>query len=260
MSRTTVDESTCNKDYCCVEVCPTRTLRINERGFPEEASDAACILCGHCMAVCSTKAIAIEGLPIEDFEPIPASIAGKAELDALMRSRRSIRAFRDKPVSQERIEALLEIARHAPTAKNSQLLHWIVVNGKEKVRAVARETIEGLRPETARPALVELWEQGVDRMLRGAPTVVLACAPSNFSWGADDAIIALSYLELAAAADGLGACWAGYLKLVAATHKPMQELLKVPEGFVVRGALMLGESKYRYRRIPPRKPLSAQWS
>ena len=39
----------------------------------------------------------------------------------------------------------------------------------------------------------------------------------------------------------------------------MQELLKVPEGFVVRGALMLGESKYRYRRIPPRKPLSAQW-
>ncbi len=259
MSRTTVNESTCNKDYCCVAVCPTLTLRINERGFPEEASEGTCISCGHCMAVCSTHAIAIEGLPIEDFEPIPAAIAGVKELDALMRSRRSIRAFRDKPVSAERIEALLEIARHAPTAKNSQLLHWIVVNGKEKVRAVARETIEGLRPESARPALVEMWEKGVDRMLRGAPAVVLACAPASFSWGADDAIIALSYLELAAAADGLGACWAGYLKLVAATHKPMQELLKVPEGFVVRGALMLGESKYRYRRIPPRKPLSAQW-
>ena len=259
MSRTIVNESTCVQDLACVEVCPTRTLRVNERGFPEENGEAACLSCGHCMAVCSTGAIAVDGLPIESFEPLPAAVTGQKELDALMRSRRSIRAFRDKPVSQEKIEALLEIARRAPSAKNAQLLHWIVVNGKEKVRALARETIDGLRPASAQPALVEMWEQGVDIMLRGAPAVVLACAPVTFSWGADDAIIALSYLELAAAGGGLGACWAGYLKVVAASHKPVQDMLKVPEGYVVRGALMLGEGKYRYRRIPPRKPLSASW-
>ena len=39
-----------------------------------------------------------------------------------------------------------------------------------------------------------------------------------------------------------------------------QELLAVPEGFVVCGALMLGEGTYRYRQVPPRKPLSVQWN
>jgi len=259
MSRTTVNESTCIKDYSCVAVCPTGTLGINDRGFPEEVSEATCISCGHCMAVCSTGAIEIDGLPVEEFESLPAAMAGQKELEALMKSRRSIRVFRDKPVSAETIEALLEIARRAPSAKNSQLLHWIVVNGKEKVRALARETIEGLLPASARPALVEMWESGADRLLRGAPAVVLACAPAKFSWGADDAVIALSYLELAAAARGLGVCWAGYLKLVAASHQPVQDMLNVPEGYVVRGALMLGESKFRYRRIPPRKPASVSW-
>jgi len=37
-------------------------------------------------------------------------------------------------------------------------------------------------------------------------------------------------------------------------------LLAVPEGFEVRGALMLGEGIYKYRLVPPRKPLSVQWN
>ena len=74
---------------------------------------------------------------------------------------------------------------------------------------------------------------------------------------------ALSYcegaLELAAEARGLGVCWAGYLTRIAGLYEPVRKMLEVPEGYAVRGGLMLGEGMHAYGRIPPRKPLSAHW-
>ena len=60
-------------------------------------------------------------------------------------------------------------------------------------------------------------------------------------------------------ARGLGVCWAGYLTRVAAVHAPLRQALSVPEGYAVCGGLMLGESRYKYRLIPPRKTLSVLW-
>jgi nitroreductase len=103
------------------------------------------------------------------------------------------------------------------------------------------------------------WEQGYDFVLRGAPVVIVACTPADYAWGKQDCAIALTFLELAAEARGLGVCWAGYLTRVAAVHAPLRQALAVPEGYVVHGGLMLGERKYSYRLVPPRKPLSVQW-
>jgi nitroreductase len=108
--------------------------------------------------------------------------------------------------------------------------------------------------------MLELWDNGYDFVLRGAPSLVVACAPADYDWGKQDCAIALTFLELAAESRGLGVCWAGYLTRVAAVHPPLREALSVPEGFVVHGGLMLGEPKYSYSRIPPRKPLSVQWA
>ena len=87
----------------------------------------------------------------------------------------------------------------------------------------------------------------------------MACAPADYTFGKQDCSIALTFLELAAEARGLGVCWAGYLTRIANLHAPLKKLLAVPEGRVVCGAVMLGESRVKYRSIPPRKPLSVQW-
>jgi nitroreductase len=108
-------------------------------------------------------------------------------------------------------------------------------------------------------AMLARWESGYDFVLRGAPTVVVACAPVEYGWGKQDCAIALTFLELAAEARGLGVCWAGFLTRVAADHAPLRQALSVPEGYAVCGGLMLGEPKYKYRLVPPRKPLSVQW-
>jgi nitroreductase len=157
------------------------------------------------------------------------------------------------------LEALLDVARRAPTATNSQKLHWIVVGGGEKVRALSAEAVNWMRTSGTSSAMLAQWESGYDFILRGAPTVVVACAPEDYAWGKQDCAIALTFLELAAEARGLGVCWAGYLTRVAAVHAPLRQALSVPDGYALCGGLMLGEPRYKYRLIPPRKPLSVQW-
>jgi nitroreductase/NAD-dependent dihydropyrimidine dehydrogenase PreA subunit len=259
MSHMTVDVNLCKKDGSCVAVCPSGALCLSEDGYPAEFSEARCILCGQCMAVCAAGALAHADMPSHSFEPLPGMQPTPEQMDGLLKSRRSIRAFKEQPVSREVIQACLDIARRAPSANNSQKLHWIVLDGNEKVRELAREMIFGVQSVGMQPRLLEQWENGEDKMLRGAPMVVVACAPTEYAWGKEDAAIALSYFEMAAETRGIGACWAGFLTRIAAVHAPVRWQLKVPNGYSVRGALMVGESKYAYHLIPPRKALSVQW-
>jgi nitroreductase len=180
-------------------------------------------------------------------------------MDSFLINRRSVREFKDQPIANQTLSALLEVARRAPTAKNSQKLHWMVANGGAKVHALSVEAMNGMRALGISPALLEQWESGYDFILRGAPAVIMVCTPADYDWGEQDCAIALTFLELAAEARGLGACWAGYLTRVARVHAPLRQALSVPEGYVVHGGLMLGERKYSYRLVPPRKPLSVQW-
>ena len=151
-------------------------------------------------------------------------------------SRRSVREFKDRPIAKETLEALLDVARRAPTASNSQKLHWIVVNDGAKVHALSVEAMNWLRTSDIAPAKLEQWERGYDFILRGAPTVIMACTPADYQWGKQDCAIALTFLELAAEARGLGACWAGYLTRVAGVHAPLRQALAVPEDYVVTAA------------------------
>ena len=259
MSQIAVDTNLCKKDGACVAVCPARVLALNEEGFPDELPETQCFLCGHCVAVCPHGALTHTGLPQEEFLSAARELPAPAMIDSFLNSRRSVREFKAGPVSRETLEQLLDVARRAPTATNSQKVHWIVVEGSEKVRALSAETMNWIRASGARPAMVTQWENGYDYVLRGAPTVVVACAPEDYGWKGEDCAIALTFLELAAEARGLGVCWAGFLTRIAAVHPPLREALSVPEGYAVCGGLMLGEPKYKYRLVPPRKPLSVQW-
>jgi len=137
MSRITVDQDLCLHDGACVEVCPARFLAQDEQGSPVEVPEGNCILCGHCVAVCLTHAIQHADLPDESFLPAFTDWPSPATMDGFLMSRRSVREFKPEPVGRPTMKALLEVARRAPTASNSQKLHWIVVDGREKVHALA---------------------------------------------------------------------------------------------------------------------------
>jgi nitroreductase len=198
-------------------------------------------------------------LPQEAFLPATKELPAPAVIDGFLLSRRSVREFKDRPIAKETLEALLDVARRAPTASNTQKLHWIVANDGAKVHALAAEAMNWIRTSDITPAKLEQWDRGYDFILRGAPALIMVCTPADYFWGKQDCAIALTFLELAAEARGLGVCWAGYLTRAAGVHAPLRQALSVPEGYVVNGGLMLGERRFSYRLVPPRKPLSVQW-
>lgn len=260
MSQLSVDKDRCKRDGVCVAVCPSLFLVQDEKGYPKEAPEGRCVLCGHCVAVCGCEALHHADFPEEEYLPAAKKLPDPAEIDSFLMSRRSVREFKDRTIPRETLLELLDVARRAPTASNSQKLHWIVVADKNKVHRLSEETIRWFRANNLANVLVERWDRGLDPILRGAPVLVAACAPVDYDWGKEDSAIALTYMELAAEARGYGICWAGFLTKVSRAYAPLRAALAVPEGYAVYGALMLGEKKYRYKRIPPRKPLSVQWN
>jgi len=259
MSLIVVDSDKCKRDGMCAAVCPRGIVELGPDGLPGEVNPDTCIACGHCVAVCPHGALQNAKVDMAAMIPVAKDRPGPEALRGLMLSRRSIRAYKDEPVARGDIEALLDTARHAPTAVNFQKVYWIACTDSGRTKQAAGAAMDWLRGAGIYPSMVEAWDQGREVVMRGAPAFVAAYSPSDYAWGETDCVIALSYLELAAASAGLGACWAGLLTRAAQNHPPLAALLGVPEGHVVHGALMLGHPKFKYRMVPPRNPARTTW-
>ena len=111
--------------------------------------------------------------------------------EQLCRVRRSIRKYTDRPIEQEKIDYLLRCALMAPSAKRSMPWEFIVVRDEAK-----------LRPLTA----CRTYGSGMFATATAAIIIVLDPTLCDNTWMADGAIAA-EHILLAAAEQGLGACW-----------------------------------------------------
>ena len=273
MSKFVVDEAKCTRCGMCVLECPARIIQMkgdDTLPFWIETGEELCINCGHCVAVCAPGAVGLGTMKPEDCAPIMRNLLPNAEqVEHFLKSRRSIRAYKEKPVPRETLAKLIDIARHAPSGHNSQPMHWLVIEDSSEVKRLAGLVVDWMRvaiKEMSPTAeflrfdlIIESWGSGIDRIMRVAPHAIVAHAPADNVFAPQSSPIALTYLELAAYALGLGACWAGYFQAAASFHHPMQEALQLPDGHVSLGAMMIGYPKHRFSRIPLRKEPPIIW-
>jgi nitroreductase/NAD-dependent dihydropyrimidine dehydrogenase PreA subunit len=270
-----IDRDKCDRDGICVAECPERVIAMGDEGFPAltEFSDKLCIRCGHCVTVCPQAALALDFMEPAECPPIRAELTvSKEMMEHHIRSRRSIRTYKKKPVERETLKRLIETARYGPTAKNFQTVKWIIVENHEKVNRLGSMVIDWMRAmlegevtpiftSFMMEQIVTDWDKGGDWICRGAPHMIVA-------YGSDDpnlplvdtnCAIALTTLELAAPAFGLGACWGGYFNAASNLWPPLNEALDLPEGHHPHGAMMIGYPVYGYKRIPLRNEPDIQW-
>jgi nitroreductase len=135
------------------------------------------------------------------------------EYSELIAKRYSVRAYRPDPVEDEKLQAVLEAARLAPTAANRQPVQLIVMHtsGREdEIGKIYRK-----------PWFVQ------------APLVIAVCAISSQAWVREsdrfnarliDAAIVADHLILEAANQGLGTCWIAAFNVEAA-----RSVLQLPD-------------------------------
>ena len=273
MAQSLVNENKCTGCGYCVAECPIGILSMNGNSVPELVPDGVefCVSCGHCLAVCPQGAFSINGIDPGDCAEVNNGFALSSEqVSNLIRSRRSIRVYQDERVPRDTFEKLIDTVRYAPTASNSQLVQWLIIDSSNEIRHLAGMTIDYLREllsttDNAKKAyryltLVKDWDNGIDRIFRRAPALVIAHAPSAYNVATVDCSIALSFLDLAAPPLGLGTCWAGFFMLAIAQSQLLQKRIALPQGNSCFGAMMVGFPKYVYHRIPQRKVAVITWN
>lgn len=267
-----INKKTCNQDGICAAVCPSGLIDFKKGDYPKPVPEAEeiCIECGHCVAVCPTASLTHRVIPVEDCLPIQKAFQLTPEqCEHFLKSRRSIRVYKDKFIPRDHLEKLIAIARYAPTGHNSQSVEWLVLGDRDEIHNLAGITVDWLRwsidnmPELAADMhldrAVKRWENGVDVIFRGAPIVIVAHAEKEARKAPINSTIALTYLELAATAMGLGCCWAGFFNDAANTFPPMMEVLPLPPDHSCFGSMMVGYPGYSYHRIPSRKIAKITW-
>ncbi|NLW85884.1 MAG: 4Fe-4S dicluster domain-containing protein [Planctomycetes bacterium] len=265
-----VESNTCTRCGSCAAACPMAFIRIGAKGpRTVPAAQEACMLCGHCVAACPAGALSHSRLA-EHFAPLDEAWRGDVHgVEQMIKGRRSIRKYQQRQVDRSVLTAVLEAARYAPTAMNTQPVKWLVVYEAAEVRKLAAATIDWMRAVVAEGKLVAgkydpsplvmAWDGGVDLILRACPHVIIAYGRQDNPMAAGACIAALTTAELAAIPHGLGTCWAGFLHMAAMLHPPAREAIGLDDGCVMHGALMIGYPAEQYRRVPPRSPLSLTW-
>lgn len=273
MSLFSINQEKCKRDGICAKDCPAQVIVWkNKDDFPTPAKDAEefCINCGHCVAVCPYGALTLSTMPVDTCPPVQKdTLPDPATIRHFLMSRRSIRQYKKAPVPHDLLIAIIDAARHAPTGSNKQQVHWMIFENPVDVNRFAALVIDfiGLTlPFINDDALakrmkriISSWDNGEDRIMRGAPNLILVHSQADLSFAEADCVIALTYLELYAYAHGLGTCWAGYFTTASNMHAPLIEALGLPAGHRCYGAVMIGYPKYKYKRIPQRNAALTIW-
>ncbi len=267
-----IDEQKCLKDGICANVCPMEIIHHEADKCPRPAAGAetSCIECGHCVAVCPQGAFHHRIMGPDDcpLSPVTPPVSSES-LEFFYRYRRSIRVYKSKPVEKELICRLIHLASYAPSGHNAQPVKWHVIYSADKVGEIAASVIDWMKNISKRhPAIlssmdlepvIDAWEKGRDRICRGAPHLILAYGEKGSSVVQSACVIAMTHLDLAAPCFGLGTCWAGFVTAAAQRWAPLKELLGLPPGHSCFAAMMIGYPKFKYKRLPLRKPPQITW-
>ena len=145
----------------------------------------------------------------------------------LLKSRRSIRRFTDRPIEKEKTDQLLKAALLSPSSRGIRPWEFVVVDDRETLVALSR-----CKPHGA-------------GFLKGAALGIAVVAdPSQSDVWVEDAAIASAYLLLAAESLGLGACWSQIRKRDFNEETPAADrvvhLLGLPVGYAVEAVIAVG--------------------
>lgn len=141
--------------------------------------------------------------------------------------RRSIRRFRQDPISREVLEKIVNAGRLAPSAANLQPCEYIVVDRADLLRKVFENLKWAgyIRPKGNPPRGEEAT----------AYIVVLVNTSISKEGYGKDCGAAIENMILTALAEGIGSCWIGSIE-----RENIRKILKIPGHLEIDSILALG--------------------
>lgn len=148
----------------------------------------------------------------------------------LLRNRRSVRKFQDKPVEKEKIDFLVESMLRSPSSRGLNPWEFVVVTEPTILSDLAKAKQHGAS------------------FIKNAPLAIVVCAdPAKGDVWVEDCSIAALIVHLAATDLGLGSCWV-QLRLRehdarVTSEEYVKKLLGLSDNMVVEAVIAIGYGK-----------------
>jgi nitroreductase/NAD-dependent dihydropyrimidine dehydrogenase PreA subunit len=283
-----------NRDKCkgcgqCVEVCPALVFELREK-ISEVIYGEGCFACGHCWAVCPEEAVTQqEVVTTTSLKPGPGPAVSADTLQLLIRERRSIRLFNDKPVSKEQLLKIIEAGRYAPTASNRQDVNYIVISNQQLISEL-RSLVEIFMEKTFKlmqnRAIAFFYKMKYGQLIVdslhsyalsyqflknnrndknayfplpfGSAVIITTAQPFD-TLAPFNCSVALYNCSLMAHSLGLGSCFMGFVQIGANMDKKIKQWLDMPKEHHAYGAMVIGHPNIKYRHLVERKKPEIKW-
>ncbi len=147
--------------------------------------------------------------------------------DELMKKRRSVKVYADRPVEPEKIDAIVEAALRSPTGKAARPWAFVVVTDKALLEKLS----------VAKP--------GGAAFIKGAPACIVVCGdPAVSGMWVEDCSIAAVTMQYAAHSLRLGSRWAqmkgNNFNDAQTSTQYIAGLLDLPENLTVQCMIAIG--------------------
>jgi nitroreductase/NAD-dependent dihydropyrimidine dehydrogenase PreA subunit len=291
----TIDQDRCKKDGLCEMVCPKNVfIQKGKMTVPEVAEEELCIACGQCVGICRQDAIRHSEFPSEKISPIHLEEMPKIEqVMTLIKTRRSIRTFRDKPLEKATIEKIIDGARFAPSGHNSQSTEFLVIRDKDLLNKVSALVVDYLKFEIKRfknplfrtfallgdrakaesglkeipgfKRMIKAYESGADPVHCDAPALLVFHARRTVGFADVNAQLALQNASLVSHSLGIGHFYTGWIvatcraAMSPAWNSRMTRLMGIPPENKLHGALALGYPVPKFKNMIERNSPRIKW-
>ena len=290
-----IDETTCKPCGICGKVCPRHITDLVEdngdkRSVVVKERVELCMKCGHCMAVCPTESITVDGLDADAFEELSPTEISDAQLLTLLKQRRSVRRYKKKAVPREALDRIVDAVHASPTGTGRVSNGVIVVDRRETIdemmshayamyeklnralaspigrffvkrRAGARSlnTLESFVMPGMRWYIKWREEGRSDEISRDCPALMLFHGPANEPMVEANCTLAAFHAVLMAETLGIGTCFNHLIPGACNRSTELRSMLGLAEDAEVHAGLTLGYPAVKFLRTPPRRAAEVRY-
>jgi nitroreductase len=133
----------------------------------------------------------------------------------LIRNRRSIRDFEDRPVEIETVREIIKESCLSPSSGNRQEWRFVIINNKGMIKRISDDSKSNIlkdmeaAPNAYNTKYIEVLKNKAFSVFYNAPCLIIVLGPKdNHTLEIDCSLIA-SYIMFSATERGLGTCWIG---------------------------------------------------
>jgi NAD-dependent dihydropyrimidine dehydrogenase PreA subunit/nitroreductase len=285
MSNPLIDKIVVDRDRCgacglCAEICHEQCIAlVKEKGRKAaEVDHALCSTCTQCIAICPRQALSWDRVPAlpYDRDRLPAA----EQLAELLKQRRTIRRFQERPIDRARLAEIVGYGIYAPT--NHYALRAIVVDDPAIMEALDRIVMRFARwmynlfyryrmvfnlVRAITPAVDAKGKVKLERGLASGRTfdtlpaaLILVAGDRRILLAEASAQYALYNMILYAQAQGIGSRINGGMPLVLNQSRAAKGRLGLGKREHILAAVELGYPAVRFRNKVEGKTMGIEWN